>query len=177
MSLRSVTALLAVLVVGAALAFGPARPLVSQVAHTLGLRKTPQAVRPGEPLPALALTNLDGSPAQLSAHGTVVYNVFTSWCPSCNEELPELLRAQTTLKKNGVTFIGIDQGESADRVSAFVAARGISYPVVLDGSNATTTLLGARVIPETVIVRNGKVDRILVGPMTAAELDAAVHNV
>ena len=174
---RFVVALLAVLLVGVALAAGPARPFVSRAAHELGLRKTPQAARPGAAFPALDLTNLDGTPAQPPSSGTVVYNVFTSWCPSCNEELPELLRAQATLKKHGIAFIGIDQGESAGRVQAFIAARGIPYPVLIDSAQSTTTLLGARVIPETVIVRNGKIEQILVGPMTAVELQRAVANV
>ncbi len=177
MSLRPVAALLAVLLVGGALALGPGRPLLSTAAHALGLRHSPPPVRPGAALPDLALTNLDGSPANLRSRGTVVYNIFTSWCPSCNEELPDLLAVQHDFKRRGITFIGIDQGEPSGRVAAFVAQRGIQYPVLLDASNVTTSLLGARVIPETLIVRNGTVSRIFVGPMTATELKQAVENV
>jgi peroxiredoxin len=177
MSLRPFAALFAVLLLGGALVLGPGRPFVSEAAHALGLRHSPQAAHPGAALPDLALTNLDGSPASLRSRGTVVYNVFTSWCPSCNEELPDLLSVSRDLKKHGVTFVGIDQGEPAGRVAAFVAQRGIQYQVLLDSSNVTTSLLGARVIPETLIVRNGTVARIFVGPLTAAELKQAVQNV
>jgi cytochrome c biogenesis protein CcmG, thiol:disulfide interchange protein DsbE len=177
MSVRPVAALFAVLLIGGALALGPGRPFVSEAAHALGLRHSPPAARPGAAFPDLALTNLDGSPASLRARGTVVYNVFTSWCPSCNAELPDLLSVQPEFRKRGITFIGIDQGEPAGRVAAFVAQRGIQYPVLLDASNITTSLLGARVIPETLIVRNGTVARIFVGPMTAAELKQAVQDV
>ena len=177
MSVRPVAALLAVLLVGGALALGPGRPFLSSAAHALGLRRSPQPVRPGAALPDLALVNLDGSPASLRSHGTVVYNVFTSWCPSCNQELPDLLAVQREFKRRGIAFVGIDQGEPAGRVAAFVAERGIEYPVLLDASNVTTTLLGARVIPETLIVRNGTVARIFVGPMTASELKQAVEDV
>jgi thiol-disulfide isomerase/thioredoxin len=128
-------------------------------------------------MPALELVNLDGSPANLHQQGTVVYNVFASWCPPCNAELPDLLSAQSDLKKRGVRFVGIDQGEPSQRVAAFIAERGIGYEVLLDSTRSTTTLLGARVIPETLIVRNGTVKKVIVGPTTASELKRAVQNV
>jgi len=170
-------ALFAVLLVALALAVGPGRALFSQAAHALGLRKTPEAARVGSAFPALALAHLDGSPATLDQHGTIVYNVFASWCPPCNAELPDVLRAHNDLKKQGVRFIGIDRGEPAARVSSFIAARGIDYPVLLDTSSSTATLLGARVIPETVIVHNGTVAKVIVGPTTTSELEQAVQNV
>jgi len=177
MALRPLAALFAVLLFAVALAVGPGRSLLSHAAHALGLRATPVAARPGSAFPALTLANLDGTPATLNQQGTIVYNVFASWCPPCNAELPDLLRANNDLKKHGVRFVGIDQGEPAERVSSFIATRGIEYPVVIDSSSSTTTLLGARIIPETVIVHNGKVERIIVGPTTASELERAVQNV
>lgn len=177
MPFRPLAALFAVLLFAIVFAAGPGRPLLWHAAHALGLRATPEAARPGSAFPALNLANLDGTPASLSQQGTIVYNVFASWCPPCNAELPDLLRAHNDLKKRGVRFVGIDQGEPAGRVSSFIAMRGIEYPVVIDSSSSTTTLLGARIIPETVIVHNGTVERIIVGPTTAAELERAVENV
>ena len=177
MSIRTVAAGLVALFVALALIVGPARPLLSSAAHALGLRASQAPAMPGKPMPALGLTSLDGSPVTLDNRGTVVYNVFTSWCPSCNEELPDILRTQARLRKAGVRFVGIDQGEPADRVAAFVAERGIRYPVVLDSSRSTTTLLGARMIPETVIVQNGTVRQIIVGPTTQEQLTQAIKNV
>ncbi len=177
MPYRSLAALFAVLLIALALAAGPGRPLLSHAAHALGLRSTPVAARPGSAFPELDLANLDGTPATLNQQGTIVYNVFASWCPPCNAELPDLLRAHNDLKKRGVRFVGIDQGEPAGRVSSFIATRGIEYPVVIDSTSSTTSLLGARIIPETVIVHNGKVRRIIVGPTTAPELERAVENV
>lgn len=177
MSRRPLAALIAVVLFVGALALGPARPLVSRAVHALGLRPTVQPARPGAPMPALDLVHLDGSPASLHQQGTVVYNVFASWCPPCNAELPDLLSIQNDLKKHGIRFVGIDQGEPSQRVAAFVAERGIGYPVLIDSSSSTTTLLGARVIPETLIVRDGTVKKVIVGPTTAAELKRAVENV
>ncbi len=177
MGRRPFAALLAVVLFAGALALGPGRPFVSHIAHALGLRPGVEPARPGAPMPELQLVNLDGTPADLQQQGTVVYNVFASWCPPCNAELPDLLLAQKELKRRGVRFIGIDRGESSQRVAAFVAARGIGYPVLLDSSSSTTTLLGARVIPETLIVRDGTVKKVIVGPTTASELTQAVQDV
>lgn len=176
MLLRSAAVVFGVLLL-AVVALGPLRPLFSAGAHALGYHPTPPPAAPGKPLPPMHLTTLDGGPADPPMRGTVVYNVFTSWCPSCNQELPDLLRAQTRLSARGVQFIGIDQGERPSSVEAFIAAKDIHYPVWLDSSRATTTLLGARMIPETVIVHDGTVARIIVGPTTANELEAAVAGV
>lgn len=177
MRFRPAAVLLGALLLGGILALGPLRPLLSHAAHAVGLRRTPVAATPGAPLPPLALTDLNGTPAALEEKGTVVYNVFTSWCPSCNQELPDILSAYGALQKRGVRFVGIDQGESPDRVAAFISARSIPYPVLLDSSRATTVLLGARMIPETVIVHDGTVKRIIVGPTTNAQLTEAVEHV
>ncbi|MBV8636787.1 MAG: TlpA family protein disulfide reductase [Candidatus Eremiobacteraeota bacterium] len=177
MSRRVLVSLFAVLLVGGALVFGPARPLVSHLAHALGLRSAVTPAQPGAPMPALALENLDGTPATLPQQGTVVYNVFASWCQPCNQELPDLLLAQKELKKRGVRFVGIDRGEPPQRVAAFVQAQGIGYPVLLDSTSSTARLLGARVIPETLIVQDGTVKSVIVGPTTASQLTRAVENV
>lgn len=177
MALRPLAALFAVVLVAGALALGPGRPLLSHAAHAFGVRTQPTAVQPGSAFPALELANLDGTRATLDQHGTVIYNVFASWCPPCNAELPDMLRAHKDLAKRGVRFVGIDRGEPADRVSSFITERGINYPVVLDSTSSSTTLLGARVIPETIIVHNGTVAKIIVGPTTTSELEQAVQNV
>ena len=132
-------------------------------------------VRTGEPLPALSLVGLDGNAVRIGPqHGTVVYNVFTTWCPSCRAETPALARAAATLRKHGIEMIGIDQGEPASAVSAFAVEFRLGYPIVVDPDRQTNALLGARVIPETIIVRDGVVRAISVGPLEGDALQRLV---
>lgn len=147
-------------------------------AYVLRHRHLPHPVKPGDPAPTLSVSDLAGAPMRLSAtHGVTVYNVFTSWCPSCKEETPELARAAERLRARGVRVIGIDQGESAGAVAAFTQKYGIRYPIVLDTAHQTNVLLGARVIPETVVVKDGIVTSIAVGPITPDELDRMIGTV
>lgn len=132
-------------------------------------------VKTGETLPALSLVALDGRDVQLGPkHGTVVYNVFTTWCPSCRAETPSLARAAAALRKHGIEMIGIDQGEQASAVSAFVDEFRVGYPVVVDPNRQTNALLGARVIPETIVVRDGVVRAMAVGPLDGDALQKLV---
>jgi peroxiredoxin len=171
---------LAVAIVVLALAVPAGRASLRQIAYDLGFRRPAAPVHVGERLPALALADLSGAQVTLGAdfpRGVVVYNVFASWCPPCNAELPDIKRAAVSLSRSGVRFVGIDQGESATQVGAFAARHDLRYPMLLDSSGKTTSALGARVIPETLIVRDGIVKSIIVGPTTASALSHAVEDV
>ncbi len=133
-------------------------------------------VKTGEPLPALKLVALDGRSLEVKppTHGTIVYNVFATWCPPCREETPTIARAATTLHKRGIELVGIDQGEPASAVNAFAKEFGLEYPIVVDPDRQTNVLLGARVIPETIVVRDGVVRAMAVGPLDRDALERLV---
>ncbi len=134
-----------------------------------------RAVKAGEPLPALSLVSLDGSPVNVvPMHGTVIYNVFATWCPPCREETPTIARAAVKFHKRGIEVVGIDQGEPASAVTAFAHEFNLGYPIMVDPNRQTNVLLGARVIPETIVVRDGVVRAINVGPLDAPGLDRLV---
>ncbi len=160
----------AVFAVCALLAFGVG------VTHALRDRAWPP-LEVGDRLPPLTLSALNGDAVQLgtvAGKGTVVYNVFATWCGPCNEEMPQITRAAAMLSKRGVAFVGIDQGESADRIASFAAANDLRFPLLMDTRRITTSRLNARVIPETLIVRDGIVRRMIEGPTTTGQVLAAV---
>lgn len=136
------------------------------------------AVKAGDRAPVMEVSDLRGAPVTLqSDRGITVYNVFTSWCPSCREETPALARAAGSLRARGIRLIGIDQGESAGAVSSFVDRYRLTYPILVDTSHVTNQVLGARVIPETVVVKDGIVKAIAVGPITPEQLDQLIGTV
>jgi cytochrome c biogenesis protein CcmG, thiol:disulfide interchange protein DsbE len=155
---------------------------VHQSAYAMGIRRPVPVIHPvvtGEQFPPLRLLHLSGTPVTVdsqSSSGIVVYNVFTSWCAYCIAETPDVVRAAALLQKRGVRFVGIDQGEAPAKISAFIQQNGLSYPVLIDASHITTAALGARFIPETLVVRHGIVRKIFVGPVSASQIERAVEG-
>lgn len=168
---RTFLALAACIVAAACVAAMPAThaPL-RKLAYALGVLHPAPPLRAGAAFPALDVESLDGTPSRFdgaSIRGTVVYNVFTSWCPSCRQEAPAFSAALPKLRKAGIAVVGIDQGEPPQAVQRFTGAFGLDYPVVIDPDSATTASLSARVIPETIVVHDGIVREIAVGPVNA----------
>jgi thiol-disulfide isomerase/thioredoxin len=155
---------------------------VHRAAYNAGIRRPVPIIHPvvtGEAFPELPLSYLNGRPVTLSSKsssGVVVYNVFTSWCPYCIVETPDVVRAAASLQKKGIRFVGIDQDEPSSRVSAFMRRNGLCYQVLLDTTHITTEALGARLIPETLVVRDGIVRKIIVGPVSASEIERAAEG-
>lgn len=75
-------------------------------------------------LPAMQLTGLDGKAVQVAGRGKpVVLNLWATWCPPCRREMPMMVDMAAGL--HDVDFIFANQGESAERVQAFLAAEGL----------------------------------------------------
>lgn len=128
--------------------------------------------RVGRALSPFEVATLNGETQRVPArNGTIVYTVFTTWCEECRAEVAHLRHADPLLRARGVRLIAVDQGEPAPAVAAFVAREHIGYPVLLDASGRSATVLAARMVPTTVIVRDGIVLRILRGAVSASELE------
>ncbi|HTX57346.1 MAG TPA: TlpA disulfide reductase family protein [Candidatus Acidoferrales bacterium] len=143
------------------------------VAVHRAFREAPAQV--GKPLPVLSLVDLDGAPASVRPQaGTTLYNVFATWCEPCAVETPLLASQAPLLGERGIRLVGIDQGDPPADVRAYIEHFGLNYPVFIDNHKTTNFLLEARVIPESVLVRNGIVENIYVGPLDRAALDHLV---
>ena len=128
----------------------------------------------GQPLPDLTFSTLAGSTELLQPpRGKVTFvNVFATWCPPCKAETPDLVAFSSAWKNRGVDVVGIDQEETAPLVEAYASRFHIAYPMLIDSSRQTKDLLGARVIPHTIVVDGtGIVRAIVSGPMTRAQMD------
>lgn len=124
------------------------------------------------PIPALALTGLDGHPVQLGslAGKPVVINLWASWCPPCRREMPVLRQAQ--LSHPEITFVFANQGETADAVRRYMAAEQIALDnVLLDAGSQLGTATGSGALPTTLFydAKRGLVERRL-GELSAATL-------
>ncbi|MBI2140837.1 DUF3179 domain-containing protein [Candidatus Woesearchaeota archaeon] len=82
--------------------------------------------------PQFSLTATDGTTVSIGSYsGKPAYiNFFTTWCPICGEEQPDLNKAATEVKD--VQFIGVSIREDLETVSKYAKRHNISYVVAVD---------------------------------------------
>lgn len=123
-------------------------------------------------LPRMTLMRLDGGSMQLGAPAgkPMVINLWASWCPPCRHEMPALRDAQA--RYPDITFVFVNQGETADTVRAYLDGEHLILDnVLLDPERLFGKRIGARALPTTLFIdgRGALVDR-RVGQLSAATL-------
>lgn len=138
-------------------------------------------VRPlvGQEAPGFRLQLIDGSSVALAdLKGQVVLvNFWGSWCPPCQEEMPDLQATWEEFAARGVGFVGIAYRDELGAVEESLATFGTTYPVGMDVGERIAGLYGITGVPETFIVdQEGRIAHVHIGPVTAdvlrMELDA-----
>lgn len=168
--MKRLTPLLAVLVIGLALAgclsAGAEKPIV------------------GTPDPNARVATdftvslIDGGTFTLSralADSPVVINFWASWCPPCREEMPDL--EQTSRDVQGVQFIGIAIDDTAANAAAYAREIGVTYPIAVDANYAISDGYGVHVLPQTwLITQNGTIVRTIQGGVTRESLTGYIEQ-
>lgn len=137
----------------------PARNNKSTVASTLSL---PHTIRDAQ------LKTLDGESLKLSdyADKVVVVNIWATWCPPCNLEIPDLIKLNREYKAKGLVVIGLattyNESNDIQHVKDFVRAKNIDYKIIWDDGTLTQPLVqmvhGPNSIPQSfVISRDGRI--------------------
>ena len=96
------------------------------------------ALKPGVEAPTFKLKSLAGGELDLaSLRGRVVLvNFWATWCPPCVEEMPSLERLHRALGPEGLVVVSVSADDDAETLKRFVAAHGITFPVLLDPGGA-----------------------------------------
>lgn len=131
---------------------------------------------PGQPLPALQLSDLSGNRIQLPAawQGQVtLVNFWATWCAPCLKEMPDLQAFATTQKTGGVRVVGIALDE-ASSVRNFLQTHNITYPILIDaaGPSDASVRYGnpAGVLPYSILVSSdGRLLKSRIGPFLDAQ--------
>ena len=126
----------------------------------------------GQALPALSFTSLEGRPvhlAEFKGKPTVV-NLWATWCPPCVREMPMLQQAQ--VDSPGVNFVFLSQGESADKVGAWLQARKLPIRnVLMDETRQAGAAFKQRALPTTLFFdAEGRLVSTRIGELSAATL-------
>ncbi|HET9672125.1 MAG TPA: TlpA disulfide reductase family protein [Actinomycetota bacterium] len=107
----------------------------------------------------------------------VLVNVWGSWCPPCEEEMPRLVAAHAEYGDR-VQFVGIDILDSRTEARAFIAEHGIRFPSVFDVDDAIKPSLGQFGQPVTVFYdREGAFVTSWAGPIPEDRLLRALRRI
>ena len=89
------------------------------------------------------------------------------------------LQAAFEEKGNGMEFIGVNIGESSDKVQQYVKDVDLGYTIVLDGNGAVANSYNVRPIPATFFLdEQGIIKDIRIGAfMSQAELISVLENI
>lgn len=130
--------------------------------------------------PEATVTLLDGRSLSLvDLRGQVVLvNVWATWCAPCRVEMPLLEQTWQRHRAAGLLLLGasVDRGDPAD-VRAFLAERGISYPVAIVGADVIQALGGVMGYPTSILIgRDGRVQHRVMGPIGPVTLEPAIRR-
>ena len=140
---------------------------------------------PAKPAAGLKLPNLAGGTLDLKQfRGKVVLvNYWATWCPPCRKEMPSMNRLAQLMEGQPFAILGVNAGDSAEAVQAFLMQTPVHFPILLDEEGGSLKAWQAFVFPTSYVVdKQGRVRMGLFGsiewdePETVARLEALVRE-
>lgn len=139
---------------------------------------------PGEGFlaPDFALQDAQGQTIQLSElrGSPVLLNLWASWCPPCQAEMPAMQKTYEIYAGQGLTILAVNTTYQDDKTAAldFVAQRGLTFPVLFDVDGSVSQAYRVHSMPTSFFIdRQGMIRRVVVGgPMAAGLLQAEVEQ-
>jgi thiol-disulfide isomerase/thioredoxin len=129
-------------------------------------------------LSALPVPTAAGTSAALSDFKgkPVIVNLWATWCPPCQRELPLLQRAQR--EHPDIEFVFLNEGEAGALVAAFLATRGLALRnVLLDLKGQAGAEYGGGALPTTLLFdAQGTLVGTHVGELSAQALAESLES-
>lgn len=137
-----------------------------------------QAEPPRATAPDFTLTALDGTTYTLSElRGQwVLINWWATWCGPCVTEMPYL---QSIADERGgeLLVLGLNLSETREQVEAFAQERSITFPLLLEPSDATIADYSVSGLPQTLVIDpNGEIALRQFGPIKPETFDPVLDT-
>ena len=101
------------------------------------------------------LETLDGNSvtfSDLKGKKAALVVFWTTWCPYCVQEVPELNKLQEKLGDKGLEILAIDIKESKNKLDSFVKKQGVKYKVLLDKDGSVAQKYNVYGIPANFLI-------------------------
>ncbi|MEE8374213.1 MAG: TlpA disulfide reductase family protein [Dehalococcoidia bacterium] len=128
----------------------------------------------GHPAPDFVLEDLDGNLVRLSDfRGKVVLiNFWTTWCPACRIEMPEIEAVHQEYKDKGVVVLGVDPLEDEGTIRRYIQQGGFSWTILLDITGEVARDYEITAIPTSFFLDTEGIIRVVnVGDMTREAME------
>ena len=176
-----VYATIAVVVIGAIVAVALANR-VPQAAQTVN---PTSSIKVGDKAPPFSVATNAGPFDLTSVSGPVFLEVFASWCPHCQHEVP-IIDALAKQYAGRVAFVGVSgspygiDGSSPENqadIDAWIQKLGVTYPIAFDPDLKVANAYLQGGYPTVVMIDAGKTVRyVQSGEQTPAQLQKALDG-
>ncbi len=129
--------------------------------------------------PPFTLPLLDGGSIDLAdLKGKVVMvDFWSSWCPPCIAEAPDLAATYLEYEGQEVEFLGVAIWDEERAIRRHVQRFAVTYLNAIDARGRVAIDYAVRGIPEKYFIdRDGQVVRKIVGPVSAEELRGIIDS-
>ena len=152
-------------------------PIVFMSLFLLGMAASPPLV--GGPAPTFKLEALDGQVINMAdlKGQFVVLNFWSTWCVPCIKEMPEFQKAHESLNPK-VKIIGINLGESKEKIEEFVQNNRLSFLILLDSYGNVSQEYEVIHLPVTYFITPDGIirDKIFGGGVTEKMIEAKINQ-
>jgi len=127
-----------------------------------------------EKAPSFNLQDVDGKPVSLDRYkgSVVVLDMMATWCPTCNQEIPELKGFKAAHPEVVLISIDVDRTESSAKLKEHMQSKGASWIYCMDTDNILQKYK-ANEIPKIVVINpSGYVTFIRAGLVKTDELSS-----
>jgi len=176
---------LGIVIVGAIIAVGRLSMVSTIPAAATDVSK-PAVLTVGQVAPEFVVSTTNGPFDLKTSSGPTVLEVFATWCPHCQREVP-ILNVLSDKYKGKINFVSVsgssragdgNSPESQADVVSFASQLHVSYPIAYDPDLAVAkSYLGGGFPTIVIIDKNKKISKVLEGEVAQADLDKAIAAV
>lgn len=126
---------------------------------TYGLRDT--SAKEGGKAPEFAIKVDSGQRVTATSFGgkVLVLNFWATWCPPCIQEIPSLNQFQRRFADTGVRVVAISIDKNPQKYKTFLDHFRVVFETARDPEAEVSSRYGTYQIPETYIIKDGRVMR------------------